>query len=93
MEKVAQPSGLWAGADPTDGQVAPQHESAPELAPWPELIRHGVGQLTRPFGTAPVDPLAEARVVAATQRQIPAIVHGILATGHEEFLTRPDAIS
>ena len=86
-EKVAQLSGLWVGADPTDGQVAPQHESAPELEPWPELIRYGVGQLTRPFGTAPVDPVAEARVVAATQRQITATGQGIPAIVHEECLT------
>ena len=86
-EKVAQLSGLWVGADPTDGQVAPQHESAPELAPWPDLIRYGVGQLTRPFGTAPVDPVAEARVLAATQRQITATGHGIPAIVHEECLT------
>ncbi|QFZ72134.1 glycosyl hydrolase [Streptomyces fagopyri] len=86
-EKVAQLSGIWVGADPTDGQVAPQHESAPKPAPWPDLIRHGVGQMTRLYGTAPVDPVAEAQVVAATQRQITATGPGIPAIVHEECLT------
>ncbi|MEV7326110.1 glycoside hydrolase family 3 N-terminal domain-containing protein [Streptomyces sp. NPDC093970] len=86
-EKIAQLSGIWVGADPTDGEVAPQHESAPELAPWPDLIRHGVGQMTRLYGTAPVDPVAEAHVVAATQRQITATGPGIPAIVHEECLT------
>lgn len=86
-EKVAQLSGIWVGADPTDGQVAPQHESAPKPAPWPDLIRHGVGQMTRLYGTAPVDPVAEAQVVAATQRQIIATGPGIPAIVHEECLT------
>ncbi len=30
-----------------------------------QLIRHGLGQLTRPFGTAPVDPVVGARSLAA----------------------------
>ncbi|MER7676945.1 glycoside hydrolase family 3 N-terminal domain-containing protein [Streptomyces sp. NPDC096934] len=86
-EKVAQLSGIWVGADPTDGDVAPQHESAPTPAPWPDLIRHGVGQMTRLYGTAPVDPVAEAHVVAAVQRQITANGPGIPALVHEECLT------
>ena len=34
---------------------------------WSEVIRDGLGQLTRPFGTAPVDPAAGARSLAASQ--------------------------
>lgn len=86
-EKVAQLSGVWVGADPTAGQVAPPHETAPVLEPWPELIRDGVGQLTRPYGTAPVDPVAEAAVVATLQSQITAAGPGIPAIVHEECLT------
>ena len=36
------------------------------------MIADGLGQLTRPFGTAPVDPLTGARGLAAAQRQIMA---------------------
>lgn len=87
-EKVAQLSGIWVGVDPSDGQVAPhQHEAAPATGPWSELIRHGVGHLTRPFGTAPVDPVAGARAVARSQQEIAAAGRGVPAIAHEECLT------
>ena len=87
-EKVAQLSGIWVGVDSADGRMAPyQHEAAPVSTPWAELIRHGVGHLTRPFGTAPVDPVAGARALAAAQRQIIAAGCGIPAIVHEECLT------
>ena len=52
------------------------------------VIRHGLGQLTRPFGTAPVDPVLGARSLAASQAQIVAASRfGIPAQVHEECLT------
>ncbi len=55
---------------------------------WDEVIKHGLGQLTRPFGTAPVDPVAGARALAAAQAQIVAASRfGIPAQVHEECLT------
>src|SRR5919204_3615501 len=88
-EKVAQLSGVWVGMDSVGGDVAPhQHELASAPAAWGELIRHGVGQLTRPFGTAPVDPTIGAGGLARTQRQImEAGRFGIPAMAHEECLT------
>jgi beta-glucosidase len=88
-EKVAQLSGVWVGMDSVGGDVAPhQHELASAPADWGELIRHGVGQLTRPFGTAPVDPTIGAGGLARTQRQImEAGRFGIPAMAHEECLT------
>jgi beta-xylosidase len=87
-EKVAQLSGIWVGVDAADGQMAPhQHEAAPITASWPELIRDGVGHLTRPFGTAPVEPAAGARALAESQRQIAAAGRGVPAIAHEECLT------
>ena len=72
-EKVAQLYGVWVGIDVTEGEVAPhQHEMAAAPADWDELIRSGLGQLTRPFGTAPVDPLLGAKGLAESQRQIMA---------------------
>jgi beta-xylosidase len=86
-EKVAQLSGVWVGID-SAGEVAPhQHEqaSAPD---WEALVPHGIGQLTRPFGTAPVAPADGAAAVARTQRQIlSAGRFGIPAMVHEECLT------
>jgi len=88
-EKVAQLYGVWVGADASGAGVAPhQHDLAGVPAPWVELVRPGLGQLTRPFGTAPVDPLVGARGVAQTQRDIVAASRfGVPAMVHEECLT------
>ena len=87
-EKVAQLYGIWAGADATSGQVAPfQHSAELPAGDWSEMLRSGVGQLTRPFGTAPVDPVAGARAVANSQRELAAAGLGIPALVHEECLT------
>ncbi|MFD7435128.1 glycoside hydrolase family 3 N-terminal domain-containing protein [Streptomyces sp. NPDC059861] len=86
-EKTAQLYGVWVGAG-TDGDgVAPhQHEMSDDFD-FDELIRHGLGQLTRPFGTAPVDPEAGARSLARAQRRIAASGRfGIPALAHEECL-------
>ncbi|RBY87593.1 glycoside hydrolase family 3 N-terminal domain-containing protein [Blastococcus sp. TF02A-30] len=88
-EKVAQLYGVWVGIDATEGEVAPhQHEMAAAPVDWEALIRTGLGQLTRPFGTAPVDPLLGAKGLAESQRQIMAAGRfGIPALVHEECLT------
>src|SRR5215210_754713 len=88
-EKIAQLYGVWVGIDATEGEVAPhQHDMAAAPADWDALIRSGLGQLTRPFGTAPVDPLLGAKGLAESQRQIMAAGRfGIPALVHEECLT------
>jgi beta-xylosidase len=103
-EKVAQLSAVWIGAHATAGDVAPhQHDAAPDGGPaqsaagpagpagtagWDALIGAGVGQLTRPFGSAPVDPADGAALVTRVQRQIVAASRlGIPAMVHEECLT------
>jgi beta-glucosidase len=56
--------------------------------PWQTVVKHGLGQLTRPFGTAPVEPLLGARSLAVSQEQIAAASRfGIPAQVHEECLT------
>ncbi|MDG4832774.1 glycoside hydrolase family 3 N-terminal domain-containing protein [Solwaraspora sp. WMMD1047] len=88
-EKIAQLVGVWVGADATGGDVAPyQSEITGKGLPFEDLIRSGLGQLTRPFGTAPVDPVLGARSLAAAQAQIVATSRfGIPAQVHEECLT------
>ena len=88
-EKVAQLYGLWVGMDSAGGDVAPHHHDLAEAPPDLErLIEHGLGQLTRPFGTAPVDSSVGARTLAETQRRIMAAGRfGIPAMVHEECLT------
>lgn len=86
-EKTAQLYGVWVGAA-TDGDgVAPlQHEMTADQD-WDELISSGLGQLTRSFGTAPVDPALGARALARAQRAIAdAGRFGIPAVAHEECL-------
>ena len=95
-EKAAQLAGIWvrpAGDGDGDG-VAPMQgmlDGAP--ASVAELISHGVGQLTRVFGTVPLRPAAgvealarlQARVVAASRFGIPAIAHEECLTGIEAW--------
>ncbi|MEU2348547.1 glycoside hydrolase family 3 N-terminal domain-containing protein [Modestobacter sp. NPDC049651] len=87
-EKVAQLYGVWTQI--SDGEeVAPnQHEFSELLPPWDELTKPGLGQLTRMFGTGPVEPGTGARVLAQTQRGIVENSRlGIPAIAHEECLT------
>lgn len=88
-EKVGQLSGIWVGV-PRDGDdVAPfQHELLEPDLDWHELIKFGVGQLTRPFGTAPVNAAAGALALARLQNEIvTASRFGIPAIAHEECLS------
>ncbi|MFI6618608.1 glycoside hydrolase family 3 N-terminal domain-containing protein [Streptomyces sp. NPDC050528] len=86
-EKTAQLYGVWVGAA-TDGDgVAPLQREMTSDYDWDELITHGLGQLTRSFGTAPVDPELGAQALARAQRRIAAAGRfGIPAVAHEECL-------
>ncbi|MET9082634.1 glycoside hydrolase family 3 N-terminal domain-containing protein [Streptomyces sp. NPDC004237] len=86
-EKTAQLYGVWVGAA-TDGDgVAPLQREMTADYDWTELITLGLGQLTRSFGTAPVDPTLGARALARAQRRITAAGRfGIPAIAHEECL-------
>ncbi|MFD3584963.1 glycoside hydrolase family 3 N-terminal domain-containing protein [Streptomyces sp. NPDC058683] len=86
-EKTAQLYGVWVGAA-TDGDgVAPLQREMTADYVWDELVTLGLGQLTRSFGTAPVDPALGARALARAQRRITAAGRfGIPAIAHEECL-------
>ena len=87
-EKLAQLVGVWVGANPVGGGVAPL-QSAMSGGPldWDQQIAHGLGQLTRPFGTSPVEPVVGARSLASLQTEIVAANRfGIPALVHEECL-------
>ena len=88
-EKLAQLGSIWQGASGDDDGVAPmQDQFSDELPPLDELIKNGMGQLTRVFGTRPVSPMAGMRALSALQARIVAASRfGIPAVAHEECLT------
>jgi beta-xylosidase len=92
-EKLAQLYGVWLGQSTSDddqsGDVAPfQHDLVDADLNWPELIKNGLGQLTRPYGTAAVEPVAGAERLARLQEEITSAGRfGIPAVVHEECLS------
>ncbi|MEV4516195.1 glycoside hydrolase family 3 N-terminal domain-containing protein [Dactylosporangium sp. NPDC049525] len=88
-EKVAQMYSAWLDVDDTAGEVAPhQHDQTPDPFDWSAQIPHGLGQVTRAYGTTPIAPADGARRVAHLQREIVAAGRfGIPAVVHEEVLT------
>jgi beta-xylosidase len=86
-EKVAQLHGIWVGVDPDGPGVAPHQTELDTGVDFDEIIGSGLGQLTRPFGTNPVDAAEGAEALARTQRQIMSAGRfGIPALVHEECL-------
>ncbi|WP_232246687.1 beta-xylosidase/alpha-l-arabinosidase [Kitasatospora mediocidica] len=86
-EKIAQLVGVWVGAGADGGEVAPHQHELEDSIDLEALLPDGLGQLTRPFGTAPVDPALGALSLARSQRRIAAANRfGIPALAHEECL-------
>ncbi|MFV2112651.1 beta-glucosidase [Micromonospora sp. LOL_025] len=86
-EKVAQLYGVWVGAAADGGEVAPYQHEMEEPVDLAALLDTGLGQLTRPFGTAPVDPALGALSLLRTQQRVAAANRfGIPAMAHEECL-------
>ncbi|MFF2523437.1 beta-xylosidase/alpha-l-arabinosidase [Streptomyces liangshanensis] len=86
-EKLAQLYGLWAGASNDGAEVAPHQHDMDEPPTLDELLPYGLGQLTRPFGTVPVDPALGALSLMRTQERVVAANRfGIPAMAHDECL-------
>ncbi|KFF99998.1 beta-glucosidase [Streptomyces scabiei] len=86
-EKTAQLYGVWVKADSNGEDIAPDEQDMTESFDFDELITRGLGQLTRTFGTAPLDPALGAVALARAQRRIMAANRfGIPAVAHEECL-------
>ncbi|CAM5226538.1 Glycosyl hydrolase OS=Streptomyces tendae OX=1932 GN=F3L20_20370 PE=3 SV=1 [Streptomyces tendae] len=87
QEKTAQLYGVWVGASDKGGEVAPHQHDMEEPVDLDALLPTGLGQLTRPFGTVPVDPALGALSLARTQTRIAATNRfGIPALAHDECL-------
>ncbi len=88
-EKLAQLGSVWLSGPADGNDVAPLHgDFTTDVPPFADLIRHGLGQLTRVFGTRPLHPAEGVAELARLQAQIVAESRfGIPAIAHEECLT------
>jgi len=86
-EKIAQLYGIWIGASDDGADVAPHQHEMSGAVDLDELLPKGLGQITRAFGTAPVDAALGAQSLARLQERIVASSRfGIPALVHEECL-------
>jgi beta-xylosidase len=86
-EKCAQLSSLWRGVEADAGDMAPHQSEQTGAAAETDPLAHGLGQLTRPFGSARVDPAAGAARLAELQARIRSTSRfGIAALAHDECL-------
>jgi beta-xylosidase len=89
-EKIAQLGSVWMGASGDGDGVAPMQDQffTHDQPPFEELIKNGLGQLTRVFGTRPVEAAAGMSALASLQARVAAASRlGIPAVAHEECLT------
>jgi beta-xylosidase len=89
-EKIAQLGSVWMGASGDGDGVAPMQDQffSYDQPPFEELVKNGVGQFTRVFGTRPVDAAAGMSALASLQARVAAASRlGIPAVAHEECLT------
>ncbi|WP_280399771.1 glycoside hydrolase family 3 protein [Nocardia carnea] len=85
-EKLSQLVGFWQTVGPP---VAPGQDLLhTERAAFEDFARHGLGQITRPYGSRPVEPDEAREVLIARQRWLRENTRfGIPAIVHEECLT------
>jgi beta-glucosidase-like glycosyl hydrolase len=89
-EKLAQLGSVWSGFGfEGGGAVAPMQEVfAASARDFDDAVKHGIGHLTRIFGTAPVTAeQGRARAVDLQRRVVAGGRLGIPAIAHEECLT------
>ncbi|TPX03296.1 glycosyl hydrolase, partial [Schumannella luteola] len=86
--RLAQLTGLWAGAKRSDDAAPLQERLVSDGVHFEEFAVDGLGQLTRHYGTTPLDPDAARELLVRRQEWL--IAHtpgGIPAIVHEECLT------
>ncbi|MFN3950744.1 glycoside hydrolase family 3 N-terminal domain-containing protein [Microbacterium sp.] len=85
-EKLAQLVGYWV--DQGDEVVAPLSGEKVTSTAYVDATVHGLGHLTRVYGTRPVDPIERAEWLWGEQRRLQTETRlGIPALVHEECLT------
>ncbi|MDR3494196.1 MAG: glycoside hydrolase family 3 N-terminal domain-containing protein [Ancalomicrobiaceae bacterium] len=89
-EKIAQLHSFWLILSP-DGEHRVRSDAftgSSDASKVRELLRHGLGQITRPLGTHIVDPEAGVRALNALQKFIVEETRlGVPVMSHEECLT------
>jgi beta-glucosidase-like glycosyl hydrolase len=87
-EKVAQLCSVWLQLDPQGGEFAPHQGAFAAPSNAGVELKHGIGQITRPLGSRPIDPRDGARALNEFQRRLIEETRlGIPAIAHEESLT------
>lgn len=88
-EKLAQLGSVWLDDDADNGEVAPMQDVfARDPVSFERTREHGIGHLTRVFGTAPVSASDGAARLAELQHGIMTGSRlGVPAIAHEECLT------
>jgi beta-glucosidase len=102
-EKILQLTSIWLSFDPEKGEMAPtiMGDDLDKNASGLDIdyyLKSGLGQITRAFGSRPVDPVAGAKTVNRIQKRlrdetrlgIPVICHeeclsGLMAQGATSF--------
>lgn len=85
-EKLAQLVSYWV--DQGSGTVAPMQGQMAPSDSYASATEHGIGHLTRVYGTRPVDPIERAKWLWGEQRRLRTQTRlGIPAIVHEECLT------
>ncbi|MCP4753276.1 MAG: hypothetical protein GY866_20490 [Proteobacteria bacterium] len=88
-EKILQLTSIWMNLDPEKGGMAPNSfgGDSPDFD-IEYFLGIGIGQITRPFGSRPIDPVQGAEMVNKLQKRLVEETRlGIPAICHEECLT------
>ena len=89
-QKIAQMQAAWLFLDPDGDHEVRTNALTGDGAPpsWREVVRHGLGQVTRPLGTRAIDPAEGVRGLNHLQKfLLDETPHGIPALAHEECLS------
>ena len=90
-EKAGQLASFWPSPDATSqvvGDVAPMESAMGSGLSFDDSIAHGLGHVTRNFGTGPVTVTEGVEMLREVQKQVVARSRlGIPAIAHEECLT------
>lgn len=87
-EKLHQLGSTWPDAEGAGADVAPMQDTLVRAEPFDDAVRDGLGQITRPFGTAPISvTVGREKLVALQRRVMEANRFRIPAVAHEECLT------